>query len=66
LSLTLERFYILKPNGKYRPIGAPTLPSSLISKAFTDMTYFISEQYLKPFQHGFRRKHGTQTAIKKL
>lgn len=37
LAMNLKRFYILKPNGNWRPIGAPTIGSKVISKMITDM-----------------------------
>lgn len=61
--LTLQRFYIEKKNGKWRPIGAPTLVSRIMSKAFTDMVYFIFESGLKDFQHGYRLEKGCFTAL---
>lgn len=70
LSLDIERFYLDKgiekdgiPNGKLRPIGSPTPVSSFMSRAITDMTYFIMEDQFKPYQHGFRRTKSTQTAL---
>jgi len=70
MKLTLKRFYLDKgmekegiPNNKFRPIGAPTLISRVISKAFTDMTYFIHEKDMKPFQHGYRLDKGCYSAL---
>jgi hypothetical protein len=37
LSMDLKRYYIQKPNGKYRPIGSPTIASKVIAKMLTDM-----------------------------
>jgi len=37
LTMDLKRYYLLKPNGKYRPIGSPTIGSKVISKMLTDM-----------------------------
>jgi len=68
--LTLHRFYLDKgmeregvPNGKLRPIGAPTIQSRVLSKALTDLTYFLFEDKLKTFQHGYRKGRGTHTAL---
>jgi len=70
LKLTLKRFYLDKgmeregiPNGKLRPIGAPTIQSRVISKALNDLLYILYEDKLKAFQHGYRRKKGTHTAL---
>lgn len=62
-TLTLQRFYIEKKNGKLRPIGAPTLVSRIMSKAFTDMVYFIFESGFRDFQHGYRLNKGCYTAL---
>jgi len=70
LQLTLKRFYLDKgmertgvPNGKFRPIGAPTLVSRVISKAFNDMVYFIMEDGFELFQHGYRLDRGCYSAL---
>jgi len=70
LMLTLKRFYLDKgmektgvPNGKFRPIGCPTLVSRLISKAFNDMIYFVFADGYESFQHGYRVNKGTHTAL---
>lgn len=65
LKLVLNRFYILKKNGKWRPIGAPNMESRVMSKFITDMLYFSVEKDFKHFQHGFRKQRGTQTALVK-
>jgi retron-type reverse transcriptase len=53
------------PNGKLRPIGAPTLMSRIFSKALNDMVYYICEDGFKDFQHGYRVDRGTYTALSK-
>jgi len=70
LSLTLQRFYLDKgmekegiPNGKFRPIGSPTLISRVISRALNDMTYYINRDKLKEWQHGYKMKRGTFSAL---
>lgn len=68
--LTLKRYYLDKgmektgvPNGKFRPIGAPTLVSRVISKSLNDMIYFVFEKDLKHFQHGYRMNKGCYSAL---
>lgn len=76
MTLTLERFYLSKPSGKpikknhvfqegekFRPIGAPTLESRMISKALNDITYFVLEDRLSSFQHAYRLERGVHTAL---
>jgi len=63
LVLELKRFYILKKNGKFRPIGSPTLASRMISKAFNDLIYFTFEDKLATYQHAYRKERGTHTAL---
>lgn len=73
LSLILKRFYIDKglvkegiPNGKLRPIGAPTLSSKLISKSITNLIYLVYEDKFEEYQHGYRKHRGTHTALSEV
>jgi len=63
LSLLINRFYILKKNGKTRPIGAPSPASKVIAKAFTDMITYYSTKDRHDMQHGYRYGRGTHTAL---
>jgi len=76
MALTLERFYLSKPEGtrissdhvfhegeKFRPIGAPTFESRMISKCLNDLTYFLLEDSLNNFQHAYKHERGTHTAL---
>jgi hypothetical protein len=63
LKLLINRFYILKKNGKWRPIGSPNYESRMISKALTDMVYSVSEKSRNPEQHGYLRNRGAWSAI---
>jgi hypothetical protein len=62
LAMNLKRFYLLKPNGKYRPIGAPTIGSKVISKMLTDLWMTLSENNRSEMQHAFRPNRGTWSA----
>jgi len=70
LTLELKRYYLDKglekcgiPNGRMRPIGSPTLPSRMISKALNDLIYFVFEDKLASYQHAYRKERGTHTAL---
>lgn len=63
LAMNLKRFYLLKPNGKWRPIGAPTIGSKVISKMITDMWVTLSDANRPTMQHAFRPNRGTWSAI---
>jgi len=61
--LLINRFYIQKKSGKWRPIGSPNIESRMISKALTDMVYAVSEKFRSPEQHGYIRNRGSWSAI---
>jgi len=63
LAMNLKRYYLLKPNGKWRPIGAPTIGSKVISKMITDMWVTLSDANRSTMQHAFRPGRGTWSAI---
>jgi hypothetical protein len=63
LKLLINRFYILKKNGKYRPIGAPSPTSKIITKCFTDMVSYYSTKDRHDMQHGYRPHLGTHSAL---
>jgi len=58
MKLLINRFYILKKNGKMRPIGAPNYESRMISKAMTDLVYAVTESGRVSEQHGYMKKRG--------
>lgn len=58
MKLLIHRFYILKKNGKMRPIGAPNYESRMISKALTDLLYTVTEKSRSAEQHGYMKKRG--------
>lgn len=53
----------LREGEKLRPIGCPDIPSRVISRSLTDLTYAICSTNLSDQQHGFRLHRGTHTAI---
>jgi retron-type reverse transcriptase len=53
----------LREGEKLRPIGCPDIPSRVISRSMTDLTYAICSESLSDQQHGFRLHRGTHTAI---
>lgn len=63
MTLLINRFYIEKKNGKMRPIGAPNYESRMISKAFTDMIYAITEKDRCSEQHAYMKNRGSWSAI---
>jgi hypothetical protein len=63
LQLELKRFYVQKPNGKWRPIGSPSLVSRCISGMVSDITYRIMEFFRDEHQHGYRKGRGTWSAV---
>jgi retron-type reverse transcriptase len=58
MKLLIHRFYIEKKNGKMRPIGSPNIESRMISKAFTDLIYSITENTRNPDQHAYVKRKG--------
>lgn len=61
--LMLDRFYILKKDGKWRPIGSPTFESRLMSKSLTDLITFLFEDSRGVHQHGYRHNKGVHTSL---
>jgi len=71
--MTVKRFYLDKglertgkPNGKYRPIGAPNLSTKMVFKAIELIMRELLEPKIGKYQHGFMRERGTQTATMEL
>lgn len=63
LTAYLQRFYLKKPNGKMRPIGAPDVSTKMIAKAFNDMTIALFRKDMDDHHHGFLPQRGIHTAI---
>lgn len=62
----IDRYYILKKDGKYRPIGAPRLASKVMSRFLSDMvTSLLEPARIKDSfsNHAYRPNRGTYTAI---
>jgi len=62
LTMDLKRWYLLKPNGKYRPIGSPTIGSKVISKMLTDLWTTLADRHRGEMQHAFRPNRGVWSA----
>jgi hypothetical protein len=60
--LKFTRFYLEKPNGKLRPIGAPEKVSKLAQAKLAFLMSIYTNEYLSPTQHGFRAGKGVWTA----
>lgn len=56
----------LRVGEKLRPIGAPDICSSVISKAFTNLLTFVFNDSRGLSQHGYRPELGTATAIMQI
>lgn len=62
----MNRYYILKKNGKYRPIGAPDLPSKVLARFLSDMCTKMLEgprSGLGVSNHAYRPGKGRHTAV---
>lgn len=53
----------LKEGEKLRPIGAPEMPSRVVSKSFNDLIMVLFWDKFSRHQHGYRRNKGTHTAL---
>jgi len=63
LDIYLERFYILKRNGKWRPIGCPNIKSRVITRSMADLVYLLFQDERAKYQHGFIKGRGIHTAF---
>lgn len=62
----ITRYYILKKNGKFRPIGAPDIPSKMICRFLSDLCTYMLEgprSGLQVSNHAYRPERGRHTAV---
>lgn len=64
--MKIYRYYILKRNGKWRPIGAPGLSTKLVHASLDMILRKKIEPMLPDFQHGFRPGRSCATATMEI
>jgi len=62
LTMNLLRRYIVKPNGKLRPIGEPSFDSRAISKSINNLNYLILFRG-KEINHAYVYDKGCHSAV---
>lgn len=63
MNILVERFYILKKSGKWRPIGCPNVESRVLTRAIGDLVYLLFQNERAGYQNGFIKNRGIHTAI---